>query len=114
MRETSLNKEAKIHRLLNQRRIAYSLIERARTLLVPGKNFSRELHELFRSQGKFGSKDRRLYRELIYTYLRYQPWLLPFYTEQERFMDSLIALASKPILPTPPWMMPFLSVRNRT
>lgn len=97
MREVSLNKEAKLHRLFNQRRIAYSLIERARTLLGPGVPFNRELHELFRSKGKFGSKDRRLYRELIYTYLRYLPWLNPYYKEQDLFMEKLIALAT----PTP-------------
>ncbi|EDY82446.1 NOL1/NOP2/sun family protein [Verrucomicrobiia bacterium DG1235] len=94
MRESSLNKEAKLHRLHNQRRISYSLIERSRTLLQPGTPFTRELHELFRSQGKFGSKDRRLYRELIYTYLRYLPWLDPIYKEQQKFMDTLICLAA--------------------
>ncbi|MDQ8205137.1 RsmB/NOP family class I SAM-dependent RNA methyltransferase [Pelagicoccus sp. SDUM812003] len=94
MREVALNKEARMHRLQNQRRITYSLIERARTLLAPGKPFSRELHELFRSQGKFGSKDRRLYRELIYTYLRYLPWLDPIYKDQSAFMNALICLAA--------------------
>lgn len=94
MREVPLNKEARLHRLLNQRRIAYALIERARTLLKPGVPFNRELHELFRSQGKFGSRDRRLYRELIYTYLRYQPWLDPDFKQDKAFMDNLVRLAA--------------------
>lgn len=89
-----LNAGLKIHRLQNQRRIAYSLIERSRTLLKPGSAFTRELHELFRKQGKFGSKDRRLYRELIYTYLRYQPWLESSYANQDAFMDKLICLSA--------------------
>lgn len=95
MRETSLNKEAKLHRLFNQRRITFSLIERSRTFLAPGINFTRELHGLFKAQGKFGSKDRRLYRELIYTYVRYQPWLEKYYADSEVFMDKLILLAAQ-------------------
>lgn len=94
MAKPLLNAGLRIHRLQNQRRIAYSLIGRSRTLLKPGTAFTRELHELFRSQGKFGSKDRRLYRELIYTYLRYQPWLEDRYPDQETFMDKLICLSA--------------------
>ncbi len=89
-----LNKELRLHRLFNQRRIGYSLIERSRTLLKPGTAFTHELHQLFSAQGKFGSKDRRLYRELIYTYLRYQPWLDELRAEQDAFMDKLICLAA--------------------
>lgn len=91
------NKELRLHRLHNQRRIAFSLIERSRTLLIPGTPFTRELHEMFRAQGKFGSKDRRLYRELIYTYLRFQPWLDERRHDQAAFIDNLIKLAA----PTP-------------
>ncbi|MDQ8198073.1 RsmB/NOP family class I SAM-dependent RNA methyltransferase [Pelagicoccus enzymogenes] len=94
MAKPLLNAGLKIHRLQNQRRIAYSLIERSRTLLKPGTPFTREIHELFKAQGKFGSKDRRLYRELIYTYLRYQPWLEGSYAQQDAFMDKLICLAA--------------------
>ncbi|MDQ8187459.1 RsmB/NOP family class I SAM-dependent RNA methyltransferase [Pelagicoccus sp. SDUM812002] len=94
MQKPLLNAGLKIHRLQNQRRIAYSLIERSRTLLKPGTAFTREIHELFRAQGKFGSKDRRLYRELIYTYLRYQPWLESSYANQDSFMDKLICLSA--------------------
>ncbi len=94
MAKPLLNAGLRIHRLQNQRRIAYSLISRSRTLLKPGTAFTRELHELFRSQGKFGSKDRRLYRELIYTFLRYQPWLEEDYADQDSFMDKLICLSS--------------------
>ena len=92
-----LNKEIKIHRLMNQRRVAYSLLRRLQTLLEPGTNFIRELNHLFKSQGKFGSRDRRLYRELIYTYLRYQPWLESIRSDETAFLDAIITLAS----PTP-------------
>lgn len=94
MSKPLLNQEIRLHRLHNQRRIAYSLIERTRTLLNPKTAFTRELHELFRAQGNFGSKDRRLYRELIYTHLRYQPWLDEKISQQDEFMDTLICLAA--------------------
>ena len=97
MSKPLVNKGLHLARLQNQRRIALSLIERSRTLLTPGTAFTRELHELFRSQGKFGSKDRRLYRELIYTYLRYMPWLEDKLKEREDLMDTIIQLAA----PTP-------------
>ena len=92
-----LNREARLHRLLNQRRIALSLIERIQTLLAPGVPFNRELAQLFKEQGKFGSKDRRLYKELIFTYIRYQPWLDKLRNDRARFLDTLIVLAQ----PTP-------------
>lgn len=97
MSKPLVNKGLQLARLQNQRRIAFSLIERSRTLLKPGTSFTRELHELFRSQGKFGSKDRRLYRELIFTYLRFLPWLDDQIKDQEAFTNTLLLLAA----PTP-------------
>ncbi len=94
MSNPPLNKEARIHRMLNQRRIAFSLIERIQTLLAPRCPFNRELAQLFREQGKFGAKDRRLYRELIFTYLRYQPWLDRIRSDEIEFVNTLIILAS--------------------
>jgi 16S rRNA (cytosine967-C5)-methyltransferase len=35
------------------------------------------IQELFATNRSFGSRDRRLYRELIYTTLRYLPWIEP-------------------------------------
>lgn len=90
----AVNKEITLHRLMNQRRVAYSLIKRISRLLEPGVVFSRALNQLFREQGKFGSRDRRLYRELTYAYLRYQPWLDPLAEKESAFMDSLVLLAS--------------------
>lgn len=90
----TLNKEIHTYRLMNQRRIAFSLLQRLGTLLEPGILFIRELNQLFKSQGKFGSRDRRLYRELIYTYLRYQPWLDLIRSDETAFLDGLITLAN--------------------
>ncbi|MBE2212944.1 MAG: RsmB/NOP family class I SAM-dependent RNA methyltransferase [Opitutaceae bacterium] len=60
--------------LENQRRTLLALIRALEPQLVPGRPFAAEIRsELARHDG-FGSRDRRLYRELIYTWLRYRPW----------------------------------------
>jgi len=60
--------------LENQRRTMLALIAALEPALVPGRHFAAEIrHELARHDG-FGSRDRRLYREAIYTWLRYLPW----------------------------------------
>jgi 16S rRNA (cytosine967-C5)-methyltransferase len=40
------------------------------------------IHSLFAAHREFGSRDRRLYRELIYTTLRYLPWVEPLLDSQ--------------------------------
>jgi len=89
-----LNQEARMHRLFNQRRIALSLVERSQTLLAPGIPFNSELAAFFKTQGKFGSSDRRLYRELIFTYLRYKPWVDEIEDDREAQIDIIIRLAA--------------------
>lgn len=81
-------------RLANQRRIALEFGEMAAKLLEPNVNFPKALNRLFRQHPKFGSRDRRLYREIVYTYIRYQPWLEPYRGDQDRFIDYLVLLAS--------------------
>ena len=93
MERSSLNKEARLHRLFNQRRIALALVERSQTLLAPGVPFNSELAAFFKRQGKFGSSDRRLYRELIFAYLRYKPWLDELRDDKEAQIDAIIRIA---------------------
>lgn len=61
----------------NQQRTFLRLIAQLRPhwrrdAALPGR-----IHALLASHREFGSRDRRLYRELIYTTLRYLPWLEP-------------------------------------
>tara|TARA_B100000900_G_scaffold416199_1_gene449960 strand:+ start:5165 stop:6439 length:1275 start_codon:yes stop_codon:yes gene_type:complete len=81
-------------RSANQRRILFELIQAIPALQNLGKNFPRNLNQYFRDRSQFGSRDRRLYRELIYTYLRYQPWLEALADSANEFMDTLISLAT--------------------
>ncbi len=81
-------------RLANQRRIALDIVESAAKLLEPKINFPKALNRLFRQHPNFGSRDRRLYREIVYTYLRYLPWLDPIKNDPAHFIDCLILLAN--------------------
>ncbi len=54
-------------------RIAQHLRPRWRTDF----NLPRTIQSLLAGEKRFGSRDRRLYRELIYTTLRYLPWIEP-------------------------------------
>ncbi len=60
----------------NQRRIFLSLATRLqphwRTL-----EFPQRLQGLLSAERRFGSRDRRLYRELLYSTVRYLPWIEP-------------------------------------
>src|SRR5262245_61576964 len=40
-------------------------------------NLPAQIQQLLSRQRSFGARDRRLYRELIYTSLRYLPWIEP-------------------------------------
>lgn len=85
--------EIQARRSANQRRILLELIAALPEILGAGKNFPRNLNRHFRENSRFGSRDRRLYRELIYTYLRYKPWLDPLFQSENKFLDTLITLA---------------------
>ena len=92
-------------RQANQKRIAGEIVERAKELLKPKINFPKALNRLFRQHPNFGSRDRRLYREIVYTYLRYQPWLESIEEETGELIDYLILLANPtkeitPLYPT--------------
>ncbi len=80
----------------NQRRILLRLIVEAEKNLSPGKDFSALLLSQPRKNKQFGSRDRRLYQELIYTWLRYREYIDPLRaTSSETALDLLIALADE-------------------
>ena len=51
----------------------------------------RQIQALVTSQRAFGSRDRRLYRELIYTTLRYLPWVEPLLETDAEAAVRLVA-----------------------
>ncbi len=86
--------DPQLRRARNQRRTILELLGELPPMLAPGTNFTRALNQLFRQNKRFGSRDRRRYRALVFAYLRFQPWLESMENEPERLLDALIFLAS--------------------
>lgn len=61
----------------NQRRILLDLLARLRPHWRRDRHLPARIQSLIAANRAFGSRDRRLYRELIYTTLRYLPWIEP-------------------------------------
>lgn len=61
-----------------QQRTVLSLLNHLRPHWRSDRALPARIQSLLRANRSFGSRDRRLYRELIYTTLRYLPWIEPF------------------------------------
>ena len=72
----------------NQQRLFLAFVAEIRPHLRRDSALPRRIKEIFARNRAIGSRDRKLYRELIYTYLRFLPWIDPL-------LDVDAALASK-------------------
>ena len=72
----------------NQQRLFLAFVAEIRPHLRRDSALPRRIKEIFSRNRAIGSRDRKLYRELIYTYLRFLPWIDPL-------LDTDAALASK-------------------
>ncbi len=61
----------------SQRKIFLRLAAALQPFWKRDQNLPARINALFAAQRSFGSRDRRLYRELIYITLRYLPWIEP-------------------------------------
>jgi 16S rRNA (cytosine967-C5)-methyltransferase len=61
----------------NQARILLRLLQRLRPHWRSDADLPARLQRLLAAHPGFGSRDRRLYRELVYTVLRHLPWIEP-------------------------------------
>lgn len=61
----------------SQQKVFLRLVAALRPHWRRDPNLPTRIQELFALNRSFGSRDRRLYRELIYTTLRYLPWIEP-------------------------------------
>lgn len=73
--------------LENQRRNALLLIDAIAHRMPPGRPFIPEMRSAIAAHQGFGARDRRLYRELIFTWLRFRAWF-----ERARASDPQLAL----------------------
>jgi 16S rRNA (cytosine967-C5)-methyltransferase len=62
----------------NQQRTFLALLAQVLPHVASDSALPRRIKELLSRNRAFGSRDRRLYRELIYTAIRFLPWVRPF------------------------------------
>ncbi len=79
----------------SQQKIFLRLVAALRPHWRRDQNLPGRIQELFAANRAFGSRDRRLYRELLYTTLRYLPWVDPLLdSDPDRAAQSVAWLAA--------------------
>ena len=68
----------KNHRLRRQLDLAFGMLDALEPDLKPGVDFAACIQAEIRKVRGAGSRDRRFYREIVYTWLRYREWIDPF------------------------------------
>lgn len=80
----------------SQRQTFLRLAAALRTHWRGEPGFPRQVQQLLARERSFGSRDRRLYRELLYTVSRYLPWIEPLLqNDPERAADVTAWLAAE-------------------
>jgi len=59
----------------SQGRVYLALFDALRPHVATDRNLPARLQQMLAREKRFGSRDRRLYRELLYTALRHLPWI---------------------------------------
>ena len=62
----------------NQQRLFLEFLAELRPHIRRDSSLPRRIKEIFARHRAIGSRDRKLYRELVYTALRFLPWVEPF------------------------------------
>src|ERR1051325_11268877 len=75
----------------NQRRTLLTLLGSLYDHWHLDRNLAARIQALLTRNRSFGSRDRRLYRELIYSTLRYLPWIEPVLGRDPEYAVRLIA-----------------------
>ncbi|MFT3781822.1 MAG: RsmB/NOP family class I SAM-dependent RNA methyltransferase [Nibricoccus sp.] len=78
----------------NQGRTFLKLFEELSPFFRTDRNLPTRIQQRLGKEKKFGSRDRRLYRELIYTAARFLPWIETLWQQsQERALNAVVWLA---------------------
>lgn len=75
----------------NQQRTFLHLFAQVRPMLGSDSGLPRRIKDLLGRNRAFGSRDRRLYRELIYTGIRFLPWIEPLLETEGELASQIIA-----------------------
>ena len=87
----------------NQQRLFLAFLAELRPHVRRDSSLPRRIKEIFARNRAIGSRDRKLYRELIYTYLRYLPWIDPILDSDPRAAAKIIAWLAPELKPTSPY-----------
>jgi len=84
----------------NQQRLFLEFLGELRPHLRRDSALPRRIKEIFSRNRSIGSRDRKLYRELVYTALRFLPWVEPWLDQQPAIAAKITAWLAPELKPT--------------
>ena len=84
----------------NQQRLFLAFLGELRPHLRKDSSLPRRIKEIFARNRAIGSRDRKLYRELVYTALRFLPWIEPFLDKSPETAARITAWLAPELKPT--------------
>ncbi|HVZ64867.1 MAG TPA: RsmB/NOP family class I SAM-dependent RNA methyltransferase [Lacunisphaera sp.] len=87
----------------NQQRLALEFVSALRPHVRRDSSLPRRIKEIFARNRAIGSRDRKLYRELVYTWLRYLPWIDPLLDANPALAARVTAWLAPELKPTAPF-----------
>lgn len=84
----------------NQQRLFLAFLAELRPHVRRDSSLPRRIKELFARHRAIGSRDRKLYRELVYTYLRFLPWIDPLLDSHAPTAAKITAWLAPDLKPT--------------
>ena len=84
----------------NQQRLFLAFVADLRPHIRRDSSLPRRIKEIFSRNRAIGSRDRKLYRELIYTYLRFLPWIDPLLDTDPALGAKITAWLAPGLKPT--------------
>ena len=84
----------------NQQRLFLAFLGELRPHVRTDSSLPRRIKEIFARHRAIGSRDRKLYRELVYTYLRFLPWIDPLLDHDPALAAKITAWLAPELKPT--------------
>ncbi len=84
----------------NQQRLFLDFVAQLRPHVRRDSSLPRRIKELMARHRAIGSRDRKLYRELVYTWLRYLPWIDPLFDTDPATAAKITAWLAPELKPT--------------
>ncbi|HEY8944900.1 MAG TPA: RsmB/NOP family class I SAM-dependent RNA methyltransferase, partial [Polyangiaceae bacterium] len=84
----------------NQQRLFLAFVATLRPHVRRDSALPRRIKELFARHRAIGSRDRKLYRELVYTWLRFLPWIDPLLDRHPELAAKITAWLAPELKPT--------------